>query len=69
MTKIYCGTCQFFKLDTDIKTKVIVTQCFYNPPTVIGGMTNQGMALMGVRPSVNKDDFCGHHKGIPILNH
>lgn len=55
-----CGDCIHCQAGPDTQHDVLARLCYRNPPTAFGILTQQGVAVMSVRPQVRVDTLaCG----------
>lgn len=58
-----CGDCVHCQPGPNTKNNVLSRSCFRNPPTAVAILTQQGIAVMSVRPEVNADTpACGEYE-------
>lgn len=69
-----CGACVYCLPGPKTKEDVFSRLCFRNPPTAVGAVMPQGLAVMSVRPEIRiETPACGEFEdaeddGAPTLN-
>lgn len=55
-----CGDCVHCQPGPRTQEDILSRACYRNPPTAFGVLTQQGIAVMSVRPEIRIDTFaCG----------
>lgn len=58
--ELTCGDCIYCREGPRTKDDIFARVCYRNPPTLVGGVTNQGMAIVTARPEIRTDTWaCG----------
>ena len=62
-TQPVCGDCIHCQPGPRTQEDILSRVCYRNPPTAFGVLTQQGIAVMSVRPEIRIDTFaCGEYE-------
>ena len=58
-----CGNCIHCQHGPNTQRDIMSRACYRHPPTAFGVLTQQGIAVMSVRPEIRVDTFaCGEYE-------